>query len=181
MSSSHSDEESEGRHLMDLFSMDNESNSNIQPNSLSPGDIDSATQAYSSHPVEIVSRNSPATINEDVEEQEDSEEFYPNPALERILTSDSDAVSEYSGTIMGVRSSALTQVVQPNKQTSRTVPKPSTSALLNEDEAVGDDWLIEDVKSSRQKHTNIDSVFTTRGTRNRKLCDSLDEKPAFKR
>ncbi len=187
LSSHDSDGDSEDSHLMDPFTRDieNISCSNSRSRSSSPGGLHSAIEAsetYSSPRVEISSRNSPGTVIEDLEELEDSEELYLNPALESIKRINPDAgYSEYSGTIMEVRSSAVTQHIQPSKPTLQTVPRPPTSALLSENEAVGDDWLIDDVKPSRQKHTNIDSVFTTRGTRSRKSHDSVDEGPAFKR
>ena len=60
---------------------------------------------------------------------------------------------------------------------SRTeFPKPSTSALVDEAEHVGDDWLIDDMApSNKRKRLDVDGVFSTRGTRQRKSKDGEEE------
>ncbi len=114
------------------------------------------------------------------EDQQDSEEIYLNPALESLEVIDpNDAANVFQKTIMEVRSSAITQNKKPWKSASHPAPKPSAPvpALLNEQETIGDDWLIEDLKPSRRKQTNIDAFFGTGGTRSRKPRDSVNERP----
>ncbi len=62
--------------------------------------------------------------------------------------------------------------LQTVKPVRADVEKPSTSsALVPEDEYLGDDWLEHDVREApnkRKRPLDVDHVFSTRGTRNRK-------------
>ncbi len=131
-----------------------------------------------SGPFHSPARSPPSVVQD--EDQQDSEEIYLNPALESLEVIDpNDAANVFQKTIMEVRSSAITQNKKPWKSASHPAPKPSAPvpALLNEQETIGDDWLIEDLKPSRRKQTNIDAFFGTGGTRSRKPRDSVNERP----
>ena len=65
---------------------------------------------------------------------------------------------------------------QRTKPSRPELPKPQTSALVDENEYVGDDWLIDDMQpSNKRKRLDVDHMFSTRGTRQHKLRDGDDE------
>ncbi|XP_041376407.1 tonsoku-like protein isoform X2 [Gigantopelta aegis] len=96
---------------------------------------------------------------------EDSGDIYVNPHLEGHNSDRETATTVYRDAIKSVGSSAL----RPTHRASIST-KPHTSeisSLLTEDKIVGDDWLIEDIKSStKRKRVDVDGFFSADRLRN---------------
>ncbi len=102
--------------------------------------------------------------DEDSERREEEEEnVYLNPSLEGIeALNPSTATNVYKNVMASVGSAATRGSSQQACPAHRELA--SQAAVIAEDELVGDDWLIEDVRpTNKRKHTDIDKLFATGG------------------
>lgn len=120
-------------------------------------------------------------------EGEEEGGLYQNPQLEDIAASSQTATEAYRTSILALGSSAQRAVV---RATTTTTTKPASSsqpgrrdprpALIAAGEAVGDDWLIEDVQPTGRKRRDrssvdgmlsSDSIRTAKGNKRARLSN----------
>ncbi|XP_071086168.1 tonsoku-like protein [Haliotis cracherodii] len=139
------------------------------------------------------SKSSRAVIASDSEEggsdqevsllpETDSQDFYPNPRLED-LGPHSSATDNYRHAMSGIGSASQRAAVRGSVYDKSATPKTHTdsSALLDADHFVGDDWLIDDIQPQKRKKLDIGGVFSTSGSRKstdskRQKCDTSRRK-----
>ncbi|XP_067651878.1 tonsoku-like protein isoform X2 [Haliotis asinina] len=106
-----------------------------------------------------------------------NQEFYPNPRLEDLGPHRS-ATDNYRHAMTGIGSASQRAAVRGPAYHNSVTPKSHTdsSALLDADDFVGDDWLIDDIQPQKRKKLDIGGVFSTSGSRKSGLADSTRQK-----
>ena len=94
-----------------------------------------------------------------VSSDDDEEEVYHNPQLEELTFSSQTATETYRNSIRALGSSTQrAAVTKPSVTSSRTKNNSPRPALIEEQEMVGDDWLVDDLKPSSRKRRDRSSI-----------------------
>ncbi|OWF54535.1 tonsoku-like protein [Mizuhopecten yessoensis] len=102
-----------------------------------------------------------------VDDDDDSEELYPNP-LSPVTPVTSNATQSYRQAIHQIGSSARRRKAShQSSHATKSHHSNSTAALISAEEFVDDDWLIDDLQPMKRRRIDVGNVFSTSGIRNK--------------